>query len=89
MSDIITYITPIVNKDYKGKRIDKFLADCFADVSRSQIQRLIDEGNVMCDENVIGNNAYKIKEGEVYQLLVPEAVDAEPEPEDEGVITLD
>jgi len=82
MSDIITYITPIVNKDYKGKRIDKFLADCFADISRSQIQRLIDEGNVMCDENVIGNNAYKIKEGEVYQLLVPEAVDAEPEPED-------
>lgn len=82
MPDINTYTTPIVNKDYKGKRIDKFLADCFADISRSQIQRLIDEGFVTCDENIIGDNAYKIKEGESYQLLVPEAVDAEPEPED-------
>lgn len=82
MSDIIIYTTPMVNKDYKGKRIDKFLADCFADVSRSQVQRLIDCGNVTCDEDTIGDNAYKVKEGEVYQLMVPPAADADPEPED-------
>ena len=50
MSDTVIYTTPIVNKDYKGKRIDKFLSDCFADISRSQIQRLIALGNVTCDE---------------------------------------
>lgn len=81
MSDITVYTTPMVNKDYKGKRIDRFLADCFADVSRSQIQRLIDCGNVTCDEDTIGDNAYKVKEGEVYQLMIPPAVDAVPEPE--------
>ena len=82
MSDIDTYTTPMVNKDYKGQRIDKFLADCFAGMSRSRIQRLINEGNVTCDDVIIGDNARKVREGEIYQLLVPEATDAEPEPED-------
>lgn len=81
MSDAIIYTTPMVNKDYKGKRIDKFLSDCFADISRSQIQRLIDQGNVSCDDDTIGSNAYKIKEGDVYQILIPPMADAEPEPE--------
>ncbi len=48
MSDAVIYTTPMVNKDYKGKRIDKFLSDCFPDVSRSQVQRLIALGNVTC-----------------------------------------
>ena len=82
MSDIDTYTTPMVNKDYKGQRIDKFLADCFAGMSRSRIQRLVNEGNVTCDDVIIGDNAHKVREGEIYQLLVPEATDAEPEPED-------
>lgn len=82
MSDTIIYSTPIVNKDYKGKRIDKFLSDCFADISRSQIQRLIALGNVTCDEDTIGDNSFKVKEGDVYQLLVPPAAEAEPQPQD-------
>ena len=81
MSDTVIYTTPIVNKDYKGKRIDKFLSDCFADISRSQIQRLIALGNVTCDENTIGDNSFKVKEGDVYQLLVPPAAEAEPQPQ--------
>lgn len=82
MSDTVIYSTPIVNKDYKGKRIDKFLSDCFADISRSQIQRLIALGNVTCDEDTIGDNSFKVKEGDVYQLLVPPAAEAEPQPQD-------
>lgn len=72
------YNTPIVNKDFKGKRIDKFLSECFADISRAQIQRLIAMGNVSMDDITIGDNAYKIKEGESFTLTVPPA--AEPEP---------
>ena len=33
MPDIIVYNTPIVNKEYKGKRIDKYLTECFSDIS--------------------------------------------------------
>ena len=82
MSDAVIYTTPMVNKDYKGKRIDKFLSDCFADISRSQIQRLIALGNVTCDEDTIGDNSFKVREGDVYQLLVPPAAEAEPQPQD-------
>ena len=82
MSDTVIYTTPIVNKDYKGKRIDKFLSNCFADISRSQIQRLIALGNVTCDEDTIGDNSFKVREGDVYQLLVPPAAEAEPQPQD-------
>ena len=76
------YNTPIVNKDFKGQRIDKFLTVCFPDVSRSQVQKLIALGNVVCDDITIGDNAYKIKEGESFVLTLPEAVDAEPKPQD-------
>ena len=67
MPDIKVYNTPIVNKDYKGKRIDKFLSECFPEISRSQIQRLLGEGNVCCDETVIADNSFKVKEGDSYQ----------------------
>lgn len=82
MSDAVIYTTPMVNKDYKGKRIDKFLSDCFSDVSRAQVQRLIALGQVTCDEDTISDNSFKVREGDVYQLLVPPAVDAEPLPQD-------
>ena len=75
------YTSEMVNKDYKGVRIDKFLALSFPDLSRSQIQRLIKEGNVSCDDNIIADNAFKVREDDVYQIFVPPAVDADPEPE--------
>lgn len=83
MTDHInTYITPIVNKDFKGERIDKFLHNCFAEISRSQIQKLIETGNVISDEVTIVNNSYKIKEGESFVLTLPDAIDATPQPQD-------
>ena len=81
LTDNNIYITPIVDKDCKGTRIDKFLSECFADMSRSQAQRLIESGNVLCDEITIADNAYKIKVGESFTVNVPEASEAEPEPE--------
>ncbi len=81
MSDNDIYSTPIVNKDFKGQRIDKFLASCFKDISRSQIQRMISLGNVVCDDVTIGDNSYKVREGESFSLTLPEVVDADPQPE--------
>lgn len=76
------YITPIVNKDFKGLRIDKFLSECFDDISRSQAQKLIEAGRVFCDEVTIADNAYKIKEGESFSLSLPDPVAATPQPEE-------
>ena len=76
------YITPIVNKDFRGTRIDKFLRECFPQISRSLVQKLIVGGNVTCDDVTIADNAYKIKEGESFNLIVPKAQEAVPQPQD-------
>ena len=81
MADTTIYSTEIVNKDCKGLRIDKFLSQSFPQLSRSQIQRLISEGNLTCDEITIIDNSFKVREGELYQLTVPEAAEANPLPE--------
>ena len=41
--------TFIVDIDDKNTRIDKYLSDELADVSRSRIQKLLDEGHFMED----------------------------------------
>lgn len=82
MADTDTYNTTIVNKKYNGWRIDKFLTVSFPEISRSQIQRLLREGNVRCDGEEISDTSAKVKEGQILELTIPEAEDAEPEPED-------
>lgn len=70
--DTDIYNTAIVNKKYNGWRIDKFLTASFPDISRSQIQRLLNEGNVSCNGAVIEDNSCKVRENETYQLIIPE-----------------
>lgn len=81
ITDTHIYTSQIVNKEYKGLRIDKFLALSFPEMSRSQIQRLIKSGNVSCDDDIIADNSFKVRVDDSYQVFVPEAVDADPEPE--------
>lgn len=81
MNDSKIYTSKMVNKDYKGLRIDKFLTLSFPEMSRSQVQRLIKEGNVSCDDDIIADNSFKVRLEDSYQVFVPEAVEADPEPE--------
>lgn len=75
------FLSPSVTLEQKGQRLDKFLASVFPDISRSQIQRLILDGNVSCDDDTIADNSFKVRLDDVYQIFIPEAVDANPEPE--------
>lgn len=75
------FFSPVVETVDKGLRLDKFLSRSFPDMSRAQLQRLILNGNVSSDDNVIIDNAFKVREGDSYQIVVPEAIDANPEPE--------
>ena len=43
--------TFIVDIDDKNTRIDKYLSDELADVSRSRIQKLLDEGMITVNNN--------------------------------------
>ena len=65
-----------------GERLDKFLTQNIPDLSRSQIQRLISQGMVTCEDRLISDNSYKVKKGEEFQVEVPPPEDANPVAED-------
>ena len=75
-------ITPEAGAEHKGLRLDKFLAQVLPDVSRSQVQRLIEQGMVSCDDDILADNSFKVRLGDSYTVEIPPAEEADPEPED-------
>ncbi|MBR1840524.1 MAG: RluA family pseudouridine synthase [Alphaproteobacteria bacterium] len=66
----------------EGKmRLDKFLSLKIPELSRAQIQRLIVGGNVSSEDIVLADNAYKVRVGDSFQIIIPPATEAEPEAE--------
>ena len=65
-----------------GTRVDKFLAQNISELSRSQVQRLIEQGMVSCEDRLISDCAYKVRKGEEFQVEVPPLEEANPVPED-------
>lgn len=57
-----------------GIRIDRLLADRFPELTRSYIQKMIRDGDVLANEKLI-RASYKAAEGDVIHLELPE-----PEP---------
>lgn len=83
MSDENTELfAPKVSDECEGLRLDKYLAGQFAEISRSRLQQLIDNGNVFLNNKPVSDCACKIKTGEEYKIVIPPAVDADPEAED-------
>ncbi len=82
MNESEIFFTKPVGAAEKGQRMDKFLAANIAGVSRSQVQRLILQGCLSCDDEVIADNSFKVRIGDVYQLEIPAPDEAEPRPED-------
>ncbi len=60
-----------VAPDDVGKRIDKYISDNIADVTRSAVQGLINSGNVLVNGKVVGKN-YKIRSGDELCIEIPE-----------------
>lgn len=78
--DEIIYSAEVTQED-KGMRLDKFLTVGLGQFSRSQIQKLINDGNVLADEVVISDCAFRVKIGDVFQIYVPPAQEAVPQAE--------
>jgi 23S rRNA pseudouridine1911/1915/1917 synthase len=62
----------VVDKGQAAMRIDKFLADRLARVSRSKIQKAIDAGAVLVDDATVKSN-FKIKPLQKISIVFPEA----------------
>jgi 23S rRNA pseudouridine1911/1915/1917 synthase len=73
----IFYIDPVTN-DSVRIRIDKFITDKLPDISRAQVQRLIEEGYVFVDDEIITNKNFKTRLGDIYQVTLPPPVEAKP-----------
>jgi 23S rRNA pseudouridine1911/1915/1917 synthase len=64
-----------------GQRLDRWLAEQREDLSRSQIQKLIDQGLVQVNETVCTLKKYEMRSGDVVQVTVPPSVPMNLEPE--------
>jgi 23S rRNA pseudouridine1911/1915/1917 synthase len=54
-----------------GGRLDRVLADCLSDVSRSRIQKLIRQGRATVDGIVISKTGFPLEGGEQITLFIP------------------
>jgi 23S rRNA pseudouridine1911/1915/1917 synthase len=70
----------MVVQDGEDARLDAFVAARVETLSRSAVQRLIDEGQVTVD-GLARLASYKVRPGEVVEVTIPEARPAEVKPE--------
>jgi 23S rRNA pseudouridine1911/1915/1917 synthase len=71
----------IVAKEYNGNRIDKYLSGIQTELSRSYIQKLLEEGRILLEDKPVKAN-YKIKTGQSIIISLPEPEETEIVPED-------
>ncbi len=55
-----------------GERIDKVICAALSEMSRSAVQKIIDEGGVSVGSAVIAKN-YKVRAGDMIRVIIPEA----------------
>ena len=72
------FYTPVVDEKNVGIRIDKFIAQNIEDLSRSMVQKLIEQGEVFADEENIADKDYKTRLGDCYQINIPPLQSAIP-----------
>lgn len=70
----------LIEAEDEGSRIDKFLNEYFPDLSRSFLQNIIKEGNVLISEKEIKPN-YKLREGDLIIINLPQLKEIETLPE--------
>ncbi len=64
-----------------GIRVDKFISESVEGLTRSHVQKLIEEGNVTVDGKGVKANA-RLKDGQAVEIIIPAPAKLETEPED-------
>ena len=63
----------IVEEEYQNERIDKYISDVLADFSRSYIQKLISDDNVLLNEKKVKASS-KVAEGDNVTVFTPDNI---------------
>ena len=69
-----------VSSEDTGMRIDSFISSCCNELTRSAVQRLLEEGNVTVNGKPAQKN-YKLRNGDTIDVIVPDPVQLSAEPE--------
>lgn len=72
--------TFLIDEQNANERLDKYLSEMIADSSRSFLQKLIKDGNVLVNEKIVKAN-YKTNAGDQITVTLPELTDPEIVPE--------
>ena len=64
--------------DKAGVRLDRFLADALAGLSRTRVQALLAGGCISCAGRVVSGAKTKVLAGQVYEIDVPATIGAVP-----------
>src|SRR6476646_597973 len=70
-----------VQENHDSDRLDRYLSQFLPDLSRSRIQKLIDEGNVQVNSIVCTSKKVTVKPGDRLQVSIPEAQPLDLQPE--------
>lgn len=76
-----------ITETQNGTRLDSFLAEELDGISRSYLQKLIGEQQILVNEKAVKAN-YKVKTGDILYINIPDAapIDVLPEPMDLNII---
>lgn len=69
-----------VTEAISGERIDTVVSDSFPDLTRSAVQKLIADGNILVNANSVAKN-YKVRPGDVIEVTIPEPEPLSVEPQ--------
>lgn len=66
----------------EGQRLDRWLAECTADLSRTRLKALILDGQLRMNGVTVTDPSASVKPLATYELILPPVKDATPQPED-------
>lgn len=65
----------------ESERLDKFLVNNLTDLSRANIQRMIESGNILVN-NLASKASFKLKKGDIIDVVIEDAIEYNVEKED-------
>ena len=71
-----------VEEEYREERIDKCISGLLCDLSRSYIQKMIKDGNVLCDGVIVSKAGFRVNENSHIKITTPDSVIPDIEAQD-------
>ena len=77
----MTKLDFIVTAEKTGERIDRFLSAQDTGLTRSAVQKLIEDGGVTVEGKKVSKN-YKLHNGDSVEIIIPDPVELDVKPQD-------